>query len=420
VVAVNKIDRPDADPARVRQRLMERGLVPEELGGDTIFVDVSAKTGVGVDRLLETLALHAEMLELRANPAAPASGHVVEARLDRNRGPVATLLVTQGTLRAGDLLVAGEASGKVRAMVGARGQRLAEATPSTPLEVLGLDGVPEAGDLFHAVSDERAARALVEHRREQRRQRPQTRTRLSLENVFERLGAGQVKELRLILKADVQGSAEALASALQALSTTSVIVDVISSGVGGITESDVGLAKASSAIVLGFNVRPAGKAQRLADHDGVEVRLYRVIYEAIDDVKRAMTGLLEPQHREHVLGHAEVRQLFSVPRTVARTGKIAGCTVLDGKLTRRAAARLVRDGVVVHTGRLASLRRFKDDVAEVGPGYECGLSMDGFADVRVGDMVESFEVQTVAATLDLPPLPPRVPVAPPPAAVGAA
>jgi translation initiation factor IF-2 len=414
VVAVNKVDLPGAQPERVRHRLMERGLVPEELGGDTIFVDVSARTKVGIERLLETLALHAEVLELRANPSGQARGHVVEARLDRNRGPVVTVLVTQGTLRAGDVLVAGEASGKVRAMAGDRGQKLVEAAPSTPLEVMGLDAVPEAGDQFHVVSDERAARTLVEHRREQRRGKQQGRARVSLESVFDRLGAGEVRELRLVLKADVQGSAEALAGALRALSTPAVKVEVIATGVGAITESDVALAKASTAIVLGFNVRPAGKAQRLAEQDGVDVRLYRVIYEALDDVRRAMTGLLEPVRREQLLGQAEVRQLFSVPRSVARTGTVAGCTVIDGKLSRRAPVRVVRDGAVVHTGRLASLRRFKDDVPEVGQGYECGLSLEAFADLKVGDTIESFEVETVAATLDPPPSPrPRARVSEP-------
>jgi translation initiation factor IF-2 len=397
VVAVNKIDLPDADPARVRRQLTERGLAPEELGGDTVFIDVSARTRVGVDALLETLALHAELLELKADPVAPARGHVVEARLDRNRGPVVTLLVTQGTLRAGDVLVVGEASGKVRAMLDDRGQRVVEGPPSTPLEVLGLDAVPEAGDLFHVVADERSARTLVEHRREQRRQRQGGIARLSLENAFDRLAPGAAKELRLVLKADVQGSAEALASALRALSTAAVKVEVIASGVGGITESDVALARASAAVVIGFNVRPAGKAQRLADQDGVQVRLYRIIYEALDDVERAMVGLLDPVRQEHVLGHAEVRQVFSVTRASAH--KIAGCTVLDGKLVRRGPVRLVRDGVVVHTGRLASLRRFKDDVPEVSQGYECGLALEGFTDVQVGDVIESFDVETVGATV---------------------
>jgi translation initiation factor IF-2 len=401
VVAVNKVDKPGANPQAIRTKLMEQQLVPEEFGGDTIFVDVSAKTKQGIDKLLEMLALQAEVLELRANPKKAAKGHVVEARLDRSRGAISTVLIEEGTLRIGDLVVAGEVSGKIRAMLGDKGQQITEAGPATPVEVLGLDGVPDAGELFHMVADERAVKSLVEHRRELRRRKEATATtsgRVSLENILDKIREGEVKEVKIVLKADVQGSVEAIANALRALSTPSVGVNVIQSGVGGITESDVQLAKASSAIVIGFNVRPAGKSQQMAEQEGVEIKLYQVIYDAIDDVKKAMVGMLAPVSKEKVLGRAEVRQVFNI----TKVGTIAGCFVLDGKLSRRASARLVRDSVVVFTGRFGSLKRFKDDVSEVSQGYECGLAIEGYQDLKVGDHVEAFEVETVAATLDAP------------------
>ena len=332
IIAVNKIDRPDANPTQIRQRLMEHELVPEEFGGDHIFVDVSAITKQGVDKLLEMLALQSELLELKANPSRSGIGHIVEARLDRNRGPVATLLVEAGTLKSGDIVVSGEATGKVRAMHNDKGQQISEAGPSTPVEILGLDGVPEAGEAFNVVKDDRTAKQVVEHRREQRKKKSSAvSARVSLENIMDRIKEGDVKEVKIILKADVQGSSEALAASLEQLSTVEVGVKVISSGVGGITETDVTLAKASSAIILGFNVRPAGKAARLAEQEGVDIKIYRVIYDALDDVKAAMEGMLEPVLREKVLGHAEIRQTFTIPKV----GTIGGCMVLDGKITRK-------------------------------------------------------------------------------------
>ena len=397
LVAINKVDKPGANPAAVRTKLMEQGLVAEELGGDTIYVEVSAKTKVGIEKLLEMLALQAEVLELKANPNKPARGNVVEARLDRARGAIATVLVKEGTMKAGDLVVAGEAYGKLRAMLGDKGQVITEAGPSTPVELLGLDGVPDAGELFNVVADEKSAKALVEHRREQRKRKgASATTRVSLENILDRIKEGTVKEVRIVLKADVQGSVEAISNALRNLSTPTVGVNVISSGVGGITESDVSLAKASSAVVIGFNVRPAGKSRALADQEGVDIKLYQIIYDAIDDVKKAMVGMLAPVMREKALGKAEVRQVFHI----AKAGTVAGSFVTEGKLTRKAQIRLVRDSVVVFTGRISSLRRFKDDASEVTHGYECGVTIDGFGDVKEKDIIEAFEIETMAATLD--------------------
>jgi translation initiation factor IF-2 len=304
-------------------------------------------------------------------------------------------------LRVGDLLVAGEVSGKIRAMLGDKGQQITEAGPATPVEILGLDGVPEAGETFNVVTDEKAAKSLVEHRRDQRRKKEATASpsgRVSLENILDKIKEGEVKEVKIVLKSDVQGSAEAIAAALRGLSTATVGVNVISSGVGGITESDVQLAKASAAIIIGFNVRPAGKSQSLAEQEGVDIKLYQVIYDAIDDVKKAMVGMLAPVNREKVLGKAEVRQVFNI----SKVGTIAGCFVIDGKVSRRAQARLVRDSVVIFTGRLGSLKRFKDDASEVAQGYECGMSMEGYQDLKAGDVIESFEIETIAATLDAP------------------
>jgi translation initiation factor IF-2 len=397
LVAINKIDKPGANPAAVRTKLMEQGLVAEELGGDTIYVEVSAKTKVGIDKLLEMLALQAEVLDLKANPNKPARGNVVEARLDRARGAIATILVKEGTMKAGDLVVAGETYGKIRAMLGDKGQVVNEAGPATPVEILGLDGVPDAGEVFNVVVDEKSAKALVEHRREQRkRKEASATTRVSLENILDRIKEGTVKEVRIVLKADVQGSVEAISNALRNLSTPSVGVNVISSGVGGITESDVTLAKASSAIVIGFNVRPAGKSRVMADQEGVDVKLYQIIYDAIDDVKKAMVGMLAPVTREKAMGKAEVRQVFRI----AKAGTIAGSFVTEGKITRKAQVRLVRDSVVIYTGKIASLRRFKEDASEVSHGYECGITIEGFGDVKEGDSIEAFEIETLAATLD--------------------
>ena len=399
LVAINKIDKPGANPAMVRTRLMEQQLVSEEMGGETIFVEVSAKTKQGIDKLLEMLALQAEVLELKANPKKAAKGHVVEARLDRSRGAIATVLVEEGTLRTGDLVVAGEAYGKLRAMLGDKGQNITEAPPSTPVELLGLDGVPDAGEIFNVVTDEKSAKALVEHRREQRKRKEASgATRVSLENILEKIKLGEVKEVRIVLKADVQGSVEAISNALRNLSTPTVGVNVLSAGVGGITESDVTLAKASAAIVVGFNVRPAGKSRALADQEGVDIKLYQIIYDAIDDVKKAMLGMLSPVSKEKILGRAEVRQVFHI----TKAGTVAGCTVIEGKVTRRSHVRLIRDSVVVHTGRLSSLRRFKEDASEVTHGYECGIAIENYGDVKEGDIIEAFEVESIAAVLDQP------------------
>jgi translation initiation factor IF-2 len=402
LVAINKIDKPGANPANVRTRLMEQGLVAEEMGGETIYVEVSAKTKQGIDRLLEMLALQAEVLELKANPKKAAKGHVVEARLDRGRGAIATVLVKEGTLRVGDLVVAGEAYGKLRAMLGDKGQNISEAPPSTPVELLGLDGVPEAGEIFNVVADEKSAKALVEHRREQRKRKEAgSATRVSLENILDKIKEGEAKEVRIVLKADVQGSVEAISNALRNLSTPTVGVNVIAAAVGGITESDVTLAKASAAIVVGFNVRPAGKSRALADQEGVDIKLYQIIYDAIDDVKKAMLGMLSPVTKEKVLGRAEVRQVFHI----TKAGTVAGCTVVEGKVTRRSHVRLIRDSVVVHTGRLSSLRRFKDDASEVTHGYECGIGLENYGDIKEGDVIEAFEVESIAAVLDHPTVP---------------
>ena len=399
LVAVNKIDKPGANPEMIRNKLSEHQLVSEEWGGETIFVNVSAKTKQGIDKLLEMLALQAEVLELKANPKRAAKGHVVEARLDRSRGPISTLLVEEGTLRLGDMVVAGEMSGKIRAMLNDKGQNITEAGPSTPVELLGLDGVPDAGELFNAVTDEKTVKSLVEHRRETRRKKENTGpTRVSLENILDKIKSGEAREVKIVLKADVQGSAEAVSNALSTLTTPEVSVNVISSGVGGITESDVTLAKASAAIIIGFNVRPAGKSQQLAEQEGVDIKLYQVIYEAIDDVKKAMVGMLAPVLREKVVGRVEVRKVFNIPKA----GTIAGSFVTEGKVSRKSQVRLIRDSVVVYTGRVGSLRRFKDDASEVTAGYECGVSIEGYADLREGDIIESFEVESVAATLEIP------------------
>ncbi|HEX2568724.1 MAG TPA: translation initiation factor IF-2 [Polyangia bacterium] len=396
IVAVNKIDKPTAQPDRIRQQLSEHGLVPEQWGGETIYVDVSARTKVGIDQLLEMLALQAEVLELKANPKKLAKGVIIEGKLDRNRGPVATMLVQDGTLKVGDTITAGEQMGKVRAMLDDKGRNVTSAGPATPVEVLGLSGVPGAGETFNSVTDEKAAKELVEHRRDARRKKEMAGTsRVSLENILERIREGSVKELKIVLKADVQGSSEALKDALMNLSTERVKVDVISSGVGGITETDVNLAKAGNAIIVGFHVRPAGKAGQLAEQEGVDIKIYEIIYEALDDVKKAMAGLLAPVQREKALGKAEVRQTFNIPKI----GAIAGCSVIEGTIKRSAQVRLVRDSVQIYQGRISSLRRFKDDVREVAQGYECGIGIENYNDLKSGDIIEAFEIEEIAPTL---------------------
>ncbi len=397
IVAVNKIDKQGAQPERIRQQLSDYGLIPEAWGGETIFVDLSARTKQGVDTLLEMLALQAEVLELKANPNKSAKGTVIEAKLDRNRGPMATILIQEGTLKLGDTVVAGEFVGKVRAMLDDKGRNLSEVGPSTPVELLGLGGVPEAGEALNVAFDEKQAKELVEHRRDSRRRKELAGTsRVTLENILDKIKRGEVKELKVVLKADVQGSAEAVKNALNALTNDQVKVDVIQAGVGGITESDVNLAKAGNAIIVGFHVRPAGKAQQLAESEGVDIKLYDIIYEALDDVKKAMAGLLAPVKREKPLGKAEVRQVFTSPKV----GQIAGSMVTEGLIRRNAQMRLVRDNVQIYVGKLIGLRRFKDDVREVQTGYECGIGLEGFNDIKVGDIVEAYEIEEIAATLN--------------------
>ncbi len=397
IVAVNKIDKVGATPDRVRQQLSDHGLLPESWGGETIYVDVSARTKVGIEQLLQMISLQAELLELRANPNKAARGTVIEAKLDRNRGPMATVLVQDGTLHIGDTVVAGEFIGKVRAMLDDKGRTLGDVGPSTPVEVLGLSGVPEAGEILNAVADEKQAKELVDHRRDARRKKELgSNTKVSLENILERIKEGAVKELKVVLKADVQGSTEALKSSLINLATSQVKVDVISAGVGGITESDVNLARAGNAIIVGFHVRPAGKAQQLAEQEGVDIKLYDIIYEALDDVKKAMAGLLAPVKREKPLGKAEVRMTFTIPKL----GTIAGSFVTEGLIRRNSQMRLVRDSVQIYIGKLTSLRRFKDDVREVVQGYECGIGLEGFNDIKEGDIIEAYEIEEIAATLD--------------------
>ncbi|MDR5676739.1 MAG: translation initiation factor IF-2 [Armatimonadota bacterium] len=388
VVAINKVDLPQANPDRVKQQLAELGLVPEDWGGDVVMVPVSARTGQGIDDLLEMILLVAELHELRADPDKPARGTVLEAKLDRGRGPVATVLVQEGTLRVGDAVVVGEVYGKVRAMTDDRGQRLQEAGPSTPVEVVGLSDVPTAGDLLEVVPDERRAKAVAEERRERRRAAELAQARKgSLEELVE------VRELRLIVKADVHGSLEAITGALQRLQTEEVKINVLHAAVGAVTESDVMLAAASRAVVLGFNVRPDPAARKLAEQEGVDVRLYRIIYEALDDVQALVKGLAAPKVTEVVLGRAEVRRIFHI----SRVGTVAGCYVVDGRISRSAQVRLIRDGAVVYEGRLASLRRFKDDVREVAAGFECGMVLENFQDIKEGDVIEAYAVQEQAA-----------------------
>jgi translation initiation factor IF-2 len=396
LVAVNKSDLPDAQPERVRQQLADQALIPEEWGGDTMYIDVSALKGNGVDKLLESISLQAELLDLRASRQKPALGVVIESKLDRARGPMATVLVQEGVLRVGDIVVVGEHMGKVRAMLADTGETVNEAGPSTPVELLGIDGVPDAGEVFNVAPDDKMAKEVVEHRRQQKRKKELATTgKVSLENLMERIQGGEAKELRVVLKADVHGSSEALRDALTKLSTDKVAVDVISSGVGGITESDVNLAKAGGAIIVGFHVRPAGKSSKLAEQEGVEIKLYDIIYEALDDVRAAMAGLLAPIKKEKEMGRAEVRETFSIPKR----GVVAGCMVTSGRITRKALLRVIRDAVHVHVGKVGSLRRFKDEASEVKEGFECGLIVEGFSDIKVGDVIEAYEIVEEAATL---------------------
>ena len=396
VVAINKMDLPEADAEKAKQRLTEHNLVSEDFGGEVICVNVSAKTGEGVETLLEMLDLQTELMELKADPARRASGFVLEANLDKGRGPMATLLVLDGTLRRGDILVAGSESGRIRMMESDQGQRLNEAGPSTPAQVQGLSGVPSAGQPFHVVKSERIAKQITSHREErQRGQAVSAPVRLTLEEFFAQAEGGGAKELPLILKSDVQGTSEAVRDSLEQLSTDEVKVKVLSAGVGAISESDVMFAAASQAIVVGFHVRPDPTARAAADAQGVDVRSYTVIMDLLDQVKAAMEGLLPPLRRETMLGRAEVKQIFTIPRL----GTIAGSMVVEGKIQRDAACRLVRDGVQVYEGEVASLRRFKDDVREVPNGTECGIGISNFNDVKPGDEIEVFEIEEVPATI---------------------
>jgi translation initiation factor IF-2 len=398
IVALNKIDRPEANVDRVKQQLSEAGLIPEDYGGDTIVVPVSARTREGVERLLEMILLQADVMELKANPDRAARGTVVESQLDRGRGPVATVLIQEGTLRSGDPFVCGTSYGRVRAMLNHLGQRVTEAGPSTPVEIFGLSSVPEPGTSFIAVAEEAKARQVAEFRHSKIREGVLQKTsRVSLEELSERMAAGEVKELRVIIKGDVNGSVEALADSLQRLSTNEVKLELIHKSVGAISETDVSLASASGAIILGFNVRPEPKAAQLAEKEGVDIRLYTIIYEVINDIREAMEGLLAPTYREKALGRAEVRQTF-----VVQGSTIAGAMVLDGRILRNSRARLVRDGRVVWEGRIGSLRRFKDDAREVQAGYECGIGLENFGDLKPGDIIENFEMEAVLRKLGTP------------------
>jgi translation initiation factor IF-2 len=389
IVAVNKIDKPGADPQRVRRELSELGLIPEEWGGDTIFVDVSAKTGQNVESLLEYILLLAEILELKARVEGPAKGTVIESKLDKQRGPVATLIVQEGTLKVGDPVVAGTTYGKIRAMFDDKGRKLNSAGPSTPVEVLGFEELPMAGDTFIVVEDEKKARQIAEVRKQKKEQQEKLSRGLMLEDVFKKIEEGELNELRLILKTDTIGSLEALKKALTELSTPEVSVRILHGAVGGITENDVMLAKASQAIIIGFNTRPDLKAKETAEREKVDIKLYSIIYEAIEDVKNALRGLLKPIQKEVVLGSAEVRATFKIKGV----GTVAGCYVLDGKIVRNANARLIRDGVVIYTGKIESLKRFKEDVQEVARGFECGVKLKDYNDVKVGDIIECYEVK---------------------------
>jgi translation initiation factor IF-2 len=396
VVAINKIDKPEANPDRVKQELVTEGVVPEEYGGDSPFIAVSAKTGQGVDDLLENVLLQAEVLELKAPVESPAKGLVVEARLDKGKGPVASILVQQGTLKRGDVLLVGAVFGRVRAMLDENGKAIDTAGPSIPVEIQGLADVPAAGDEAIVLGDERKAREIALFRQGKFRDvRLAKQQAAKLENMFEQMKEGEVKSLPLIIKADVQGSQEALVHALQKLSTDEVKVQVIHAAVGGITESDVNLAEASKAVIIGFNTRADVNARRVAEGYGVDLRYYNIIYEAVDEVKAALSGMLAPEKKENVLGTVEIRQVFRI----SKVGTVAGCMVTSGIVRRNAMVRVLRDHTVLHTGELDSLKRYKDDVREVREGFECGLSLKSFQDIQEGDQLEVFEVVEVARTL---------------------
>ena len=395
MVAINKIDKPGANPDRIKEELSKEGLLAEDWGGDVIMTPISAKKKIGLDDLLENILLVAEMKELKANPKRESYGVVVEAQLDKGRGPVMSVLVQNGTLHVGDGILAGKSWGRVRAMNNENGRKMKSAEPASPVEILGMDSVPEEGDHFY-VMDERKARNIAEIRASRAKEEEQRSVqKVTLDNIFEKIKEGEMKELDLIVKADVQGSVEALVQSLMGIKSDEVRVSIVHSAVGAINESDVMLASASNALIIGFNVRPDANARALAEKDGVDMRLYRVIYDCIDDIKAAMAGMLAPTIREVVLGHAEVRQVIHTPKLI-----VAGCYVQDGKITSSCRLRLIRDGIVIHEGKIASLRRFKDDVKEVAQGFECGISLESYRDVKEGDQLESFELKEEAATLE--------------------
>ena len=392
VVAINKMDTVGANPDRIKQQLTEYDLVPEEWGGDTIVCPISAKTGMGIENLLENLVVLAEVQELKANPKRAAKGTVIEARLDKGRGPIMTVLVQNGTLKAGDIIIAGTAVGRVRTMINDKGQRVTEAGPSTPVEISGLSEVPSAGDVFNAVADERMARELAEERRVQQMNNSMGGTKkVSLEDIFSQIKSGEMKTLNIIVKADVQGSAEAVKSSLEKISNDEVRVKVIHSAVGAINESDVMLAATSGAIIVGFNVRPDNAARDSAARSNVDMRMYRVIYDCINEIEAAMKGMLAPQFKEVIIGHAEVRETYKV----SKVGTVCGCYCTDGKIQRGCEVRVLRDNIVIHEGELASLRRFKDDVKEVASGYECGMQVEKFNDIKIGDVIECFVMEQI-------------------------
>lgn len=396
IVAVNKIDLPGADPMRVKQSLMQYGLVPEDLGGDTIFCEVSAKKGIGVKELLELILLQTEVLELKADSKGHARGAIVEAKLDKGRGPVSTVLVQDGTLKVGDAFVAGMHCGRVRAMISDWGKRVEEAGPSMPVEVLGASGTPDAGDTFIVVKDEATAKQIAGIRQRKAREAELKKTsKISLEELYNKIKLGEVKELGVIIKGDVQGSVEAVAESLKKLPADAIKIRVMHNAVGGINEGDVMLASASNAIIIGFNVRPEPKTQALAEKEGVDIRLYSIIYDVTDDIRKAMEGMLAPTLKEQILGRVDVREVFHV----SKVGNIAGCYVTNGKILRGVHVRLIRDNVVVYDGKLSSLKRFKDDVKEVAAGYECGISIDGYNDIKVGDVIEAYIMEEVAGKL---------------------
>ena len=393
IVAINKMDLPGANPENIKQQLTKYELVPEEWGGETIVCPISAKTGEGIDNLLDMVLLTAEMRELKANPNRAAMGAVIEARLDKGRGPVATLLVQNGTLNQGDIIIAGTAVGRVRAMTDYRGKKLKTAGPSVPVEITGMAEVPNAGDDFYAVADERMARELAEQRKQEKKDalNAPLAKKVSLDDLFSQIQEGEVKDLNIIVKADVQGSVEAVKQNLEKISNEEVRVKVIHGGVGAINESDIMLASTSNAIVVGFNVRPDSAAKAMAERNHVDMRMYRVIYECMEEIEAAMKGMLAPKYKEVELGTVEVRKVYKI----SNVGVVAGCYVTEGKVTRSAQLRLVRDGIVIHEGEIASLQRFKDSVKEVTSGYECGITLEKFSDIKPGDIFECFEMQEI-------------------------